>query len=101
METARPDGRTSVEVVSAPPHTDEAFLFGTRDNFSMLVDRVHLAVIEGRPCKAEHFPHPDEERQWLRWQLLFQRQVLERLERYVQLRLAELDAKCPPDQESL
>ena len=76
----------------ALPVNDNRFVLGTPDSFVLLVDRVHLSVLHGIPCHVEPFESQKLERQWLVWQLNFQRQVLERLERYVELRLAELDA---------
>ena len=91
MEQSNPDATVAVEPEATVPMTDGRFLFGTPDNFSMLIGRQYLSVIEGRPCQVEPFRDPEEERQWLRWQIVFHRQVMERLERYAQLRLAELD----------
>ena len=83
-----------------PPVNDNRFVLGTPDNFVLLVDRCHLSVLSGIPCHVEPFESPKLEHDWLVWQLNFQRQVLERLERYVDLRLAELDratATQPPE----
>jgi len=66
------------------------FNFGTPDNFTVIADGAHLGAQDGRTCSNGKFPSVESERCWMAWQLLFQRSFLERLERYVELRLAEL-----------
>jgi hypothetical protein len=68
------------------------FAFGNYDNFVVIVDGGHLGAQDGKTCSDGKFPSAESEQSWMAWQLLFQRSFLERLERYVELRLAELAA---------
>ena len=72
------------------PHL--CFAFGNPNNFTVIVDGSHLGAQEGKTCSDSRFPSDELERRWMAWQLLFQRSFIERLERYVELRLAELAA---------
>ena len=76
------------------------FAFGNPDNFVVIVDGGHLGAQDGVTCSDGHFPSIEAERSWMAWQLLFQRSFIERLERYVELRLAELSA-APSEKVSL
>lgn len=93
METQDPE-KGSVEgqtVVGTFTRTENAFTLGTLDNFTILIDRYHLAVLGGVASRDVDFTTPEAERQWINWQLAFHRHLMERLERYAELRLAQLD----------
>ena len=70
------------------------FNFGTPGNFTIMVDGHHLGVIEEKPIHDVTWNSEGSERSWLLWQIGFQRNYLERLERYTELRLAELAASA-------
>jgi hypothetical protein len=93
LDLAAPDAQA---VRMGPPQTGTGFLFGTPDNFTLLIGDFHISVLGGKPCSTGRFKKPRDEQKWITWHLAFQRHVLERLERYAELRLAELQTTEAP-----